>query len=71
MANPNITDHSYIGILNEEDMVKVVPYYSKENDGGHRAYTRQYIALWNTSSQTDEEKKKELEVYQQSDMLED
>ena len=68
VANPNITDHSYIGILNEEDMVKVVPYYSKENDAGHRAYTRQYVALWNTSSQTDEEKKKELEVYQQSDI---
>ena len=68
VANPNITDHSYIGILNEEDMVKVVPYYSKENDEGHRAYTRQYVALWNTSSQTDEEKKKELEVYQQSDI---
>ena len=68
VANPNITDHSYIGILNEEDMVKVVPYYSKENDGGHRAYTRQYVALWNTSSKTDEEKKKELEVYQQSDI---
>ena len=68
VANPNITDHSYIGILNEEDMVKVVPYYSKENDGGHRTYTRQYVALWNTSSQTDEEKKKELEVYQQSDI---
>ena len=68
VANPNITDHSYIGILNEEDMVKVVPYYSKENDGGHRAYTRQYVALWNTSSQTDEEKKKELELYQQSDI---
>ena len=68
VANPNITDHSYIGILNEEDMVKVVPYYSKENDGGHRTYTRQYVALWNTSSQTDEEKKKELELYQQSDI---
>ena len=68
VANPNITDHSYIGILNEEDMAKVVPYYSKENDGGHRAYTRQYVALWNTSSQTDEEKKKELELYQQSDI---
>ena len=68
VANPNITDHSYIGILNEEDMVKVVPYYTKENDEGHRAYTRQYVALWNTSSQTDEEKKKELEVYQQSDI---
>lgn len=68
VANPNITDHSYIGILNEEDMVKVVPYYSKENDEGHRAYTRQYVALWNTSSQTDEEKKKELELYQQSDI---
>ena len=67
VANPNITDHSYIGILNEEDMVKVVPY-SKENDGGHRTYTRQYVALWNTSSQTDEEKKKELELYQQSDI---
>ncbi|MFC2678614.1 MAG: FtsX-like permease family protein [Granulicatella sp.] len=68
VANPNITDHSYIGILNEEDMVKVVPYYSKENDGGHRTYTRQYVALWNTSSQTDDEKKKELELYQQSDI---
>ena len=68
VANPNITDHSYIGILNEEDMVKVVPYYTKENDEGHRAYTRQYVALWNTSSQTDEEKKKELELYQQSDI---
>ena len=68
VANPNITDHSYIAFLNEEDMVKVVPYYSKENDGGHRTYTRQYVALWNTSSQTDEEKKKELEVYQQSDI---
>ena len=68
VANPNITDHSYIGILNEEDMVKIVPYYSKENDGGHRTYTRQYVALWNTSSQTDEEKKKELELYQQSDI---
>jgi ABC transporter, permease protein len=68
VANPNITDHSYIGILNEEDMAKVVPYYSKENDGGHRTYTRQYVALWNTSSQTDEEKKKELELYQQSDI---
>lgn len=68
VANPNITDHSYIGILNEEDMVKVVPYYSKENDGGHRTYTRQYVALWNTSSQTDDEKKKELEFYQQSDI---
>ena len=68
VANPNITDHSYIAFLNEEDMVKVVPYYSKENDGGHRTYTRQYVALWNTSSQTDEEKKKELELYQQSDI---
>lgn len=68
VANPNITDYSYIGILNEEDMAKVVPYYSKENDGGHRTYTRQYVALWNTSSQTDEEKKKELELYQQSDI---
>ena len=68
VANPNITDHSYIGILNEEDMAKVVPYYNKENDGGHRTYTRQYVALWNTSSQTDEEKKKELELYQQSDI---
>ena len=68
VANPNITDHSYIGILNEEDMVKVVPYYSKENDAGHRSYTRNYIALWNTSSKTDEEKKKELELYQQSDI---
>lgn len=68
IVNPNITDHSYIGLLNEEDMAKVVPYYSKENDEGYRAYTRQYIALWNTSSQTDEEKKKELEAYQQSDI---
>ena len=68
IVNPNITDHSYIGLLNEEDMAKVVPYYSKENDAGYRAYTRQYIALWNTSSQTDEEKKKELEAYQQSDI---
>ena len=68
VANPNITDHSYIGILNEEDMVKIVPYYSKENDAGHRSYTRQYVALWNTSSKTDEEKKKELELYQQSDI---
>ena len=68
IVNPNITDHSYIGLLNEEDMVKVVPYYSKENDEGHRAYTRHYIALWNTSSQTDDEKKKELEAYQQSDI---
>ena len=68
VANPNITDHSYIGILNEEDMVKAVPYYSKENDEGYRAYTRHYIALWNTSSQTDDEKKKELEAYQQSDI---
>ena len=68
VANPNITDHSYIAFLNEEDMVKVVPYYTKENDEGHRAYTRQYVALWNTSSQTDEEKKKELELYQQSDI---
>ena len=68
IVNPNITDHSYIGILNEEDMVKVVPYYSKENDEGYRAYTRHYIALWNTSSQTDDEKKKELEAYQQSDI---
>ena len=68
VANPNITDHSYIGILNEEDMAKVVPYYSKENDAGHRSYTRNYIALWNTSSKTDEEKKKELELYQQSDI---
>lgn len=40
VANPNITDHSYIGILNEEDMVKAVPYYSKDNDEGHRSYTR-------------------------------
>ena len=68
IVNPNITDHSYIGLLNEEDMAKVVPYYSKENDEGYRAYTRQYIALWNTSSQTDDEKKKELELYQQSDI---
>lgn len=68
VANPNITDHSYIGILNEEDMVKAVPYYTKDNDEGHRAYTRQYIALWNTSSKTDNEKQKELEVYQQSDI---
>ena len=68
IVNPNITNHSYIGLLNEEDMAKVVPYYSKENDEGYRAYTRQYIALWNTSSQTDDEKKKELEAYQQSDI---
>ena len=68
VANPNITDHSYIGILNEEDMVKAVPYYSKDNDEGHRSYTRNYVALWNTSSQTDDEKKKELELYQQSDI---
>lgn len=68
IVNPNITNHSYIGILNEEDMAKVVPYYSKDNDAGYRAYTRHYIALWNTSSQTNEEKKKELEVYQQSDI---
>ena len=68
IVNPNITDHSYIGLLNEEDMAKVVPYYSKENDEGYRSYTRQYIALWNTSSQTDDEKKKELEAYQQSDI---
>ena len=68
IVNPNITDHSYIGLLNEEDMAKVVPYYSKDNDAGYRAYTRQYIALWNTSSQTDDEKKKELEAYQQSDI---
>ena len=68
VANPNITDHSYIGILNEEDMVKAVPYYSKENDEGHRSYTRNYVALWNTSSKTDDEKQKELEAYQQSDI---
>ncbi len=68
VANPNITDHSYFGILNEEDMAKVVPYYSKENDEGHRSYTRDYVALWNTSSQTDDEKQKELEAYQQSDI---
>ena len=68
IVNLNITDHSYIGLLNEEDMAKVVPYYSKENDEGYRAYTRHYIALWNTSSQTDDEKKKELEAYQQSDI---
>ena len=68
IVNPNITDHSYIGLLNEADMAKVVPYYSKENDEGYRAYTRHYIALWNTSSQTDEEKQKELEAYQQSDI---
>ena len=68
IVDPNITDHSYIGLLNEEDMAKVVPYYSKENDEGYRAYTRHYIALWNTSSQTDDEKKKELEAYQQSDI---
>ncbi len=68
IVNPNITNHSYIGLLNEADMAKVVPYYSKENDEGYRAYTRHYIALWNTSSQTDEEKKKELEAYQQSDI---
>ena len=68
IVNPNITDHSYIGLLNEEDMAKVVPYYSKDNDAGYRAYTRKYIALWNTSSQTDDEKKKELEAYQQSDI---
>ena len=68
IVNPNITNHSYIGLLNEEDMAKVVPYYSKENDEGYRGYTRQYIALWNTSSQTDDEKKKELEAYQQSDI---
>ena len=68
IVNPNITNHSYIGLLNEEDMAKVVPYYSKENDEGYRSYTRQYIALWNTSSQTDDEKKKELEAYQQSDI---
>lgn len=68
IVNPNITDHSYIGLLNEADMAKVVPYYSKENDEGYRAYTRHYIALWNTSSQTDDEKQKELEAYQQSDI---
>ena len=68
IVNPNITNHSYIGLLNEADMAKVVPYYSKENDEGYRSYTRQYIALWNTSSQTDDEKKKELEAYQQSDI---
>lgn len=68
IVNPNITNHSYIGLLNEEDMAKVVPYYSKDNDTGYRAYTRHYIALWNTSSQTDDEKKKELEAYQQSDI---
>ena len=68
IVNPNMTNHSYIGLLNEADMAKVVPYYSKENDEGYRAYTRQYIALWNTSSQTDDEKKKELETYQQSDI---
>lgn len=68
IVNPNITDHSYIGLLNEADMAKVVPYYSKENDEGYRAYTRHYIALWNTSSQTDDEKKRELEAYQQSDI---
>ena len=68
VANPNITDHSYIGILNEEDMVKAVPYYSKDNDEGHRSYTRNYVALWNTSSKTDDEKQKELEAYQQSDI---
>ncbi|WP_314111887.1 FtsX-like permease family protein [uncultured Granulicatella sp.] len=68
IVNPNITNHSYIGLINEEDMAKVVPYYSKDNDAGYRAYTRHYIALWNTSSQTDEEKKKELEAYQQSDI---
>ena len=68
IVNPNMTNHSYIGLLNEEDMAKVVPYYSKDNDAGYRAYTRQYIALWNTSSQTDDEKKKELEAYQQSDI---
>ena len=68
IVNPNITDHSYIGLLNEADMAKVVPYYSKDNDAGYRAYTRKYIALWNTSSQTDDEKKKELEAYQQSDI---
>ena len=68
IVNPNITNHSYIGLLNEADMAKVVPYYSKENDEGYRAYTRKYIALWNTSSQTDDEKKKELEAYQQSDI---
>ena len=68
IVNPNITNHSYIGLLNEEDMAKVVPYYSKENDEGYRAYTRHYIALWNTSSQTDDEKQKELEAYQQSDI---
>ena len=68
IVNPNITNHSYIGLLNEADMAKVVPYYSKENDEGYRSYTRQYITLWNTSSQTDDEKKKELEAYQQSDI---
>lgn len=68
IVNPNITNHSYIGLLNEADMAKVVPYYSKENDEGYRSYTRHYIALWNTSSQTDDEKKKELEAYQQSDI---
>ena len=68
IVNPNITDHSYIGLLNEADMAKVVPYYSKDNDAGYRAYTRKYIALWNTSSQTDDEKQKELEAYQQSDI---
>ena len=68
IVNPNITNHSYIGLLNEADMAKVVPYYSKENDEGYRSYTRKYIALWNTSSQTDDEKKKELEAYQQSDI---
>ena len=68
IVNPNITNHSYIGLLNEEDMAKVVPYYSKDNDAGYRAYTRHYIALWNTSRQTDDEKKKELEAYQQSDI---
>lgn len=71
VANPNITDHSYIGILNEEDMVKAVPYYTKDNDEGHRSYTRQYVALWNTSSKTDDEKQKELEAYQQSDIAGD
>ena len=68
IVNPNITNHSYIGLLNEADMAKVVPYYSKENDEGYRSYTRKYIALWNTSSQTDDEKQKELEAYQQSDI---
>ena len=66
VANPNITNHTYFGVLNEEDMKKVVPYTSGEEDEGYRSYTRRYVALWNTASKKDEDKRQELEQYQKA-----